>query len=344
MQWRPPHRPAFFAPARARGICALRRPSHEPNQAQPSRTKPNPTQPNRPEPLPPPPRSQVFDELEEVFYCRKGYQIPARERKLVDSTGGSATYGEALPEGVDALRALLELGPDDVLYDLGSGTGRVVLQLGLTSAAGRLVGVELSPTRHEHAEAAAEALRRRGLRTAPMDFRCEDIAAADISDGTYFYMCSTAFSAAICRRVAERVAAAPRFRALVTSRALPAQPHLQKLGELRSAYSWNLQGRAFVYVKSLEEAPPRLLSKFCSGDGLAWLPAQPSVAAARRQQQPGGGGGGAAALLRIPVDEAAEASWPGERVPPLQVPALRELLQCPGQQGAGASAGSSSSS
>jgi riboflavin synthase len=278
----------------------------------------------------------VFDELEEIFYCRKGYQIPARERKLVDSTGGSATYGEALPEGVDALQALLELGPEDVLYDLGSGTGRVVLQLGLTSAAGRLVGVELSPTRHEHAQEAAAALRRRGVRTAPMDFLCEDISSVDVSDGTYFYMCSTAYSASICRRVAERLSRAPRFRALVTSRALPAQPHLLKLGELPSAYSWNLAGKAFVYVKSLEAAPPRLLSKFWCWDGLAALPAQP-----RAGERLWGSGGEGASLLRLPVDEAAEASWPGERAPALRVPGLRDPLQCLGQPGAAAGAGSS---
>lgn len=45
---------------------------------------------------------------------RRGYLIPKRERALVDATGGSATYGEVMPEGMQAMINKLHLGPDSV--------------------------------------------------------------------------------------------------------------------------------------------------------------------------------------------------------------------------------------
>ena len=32
--------------------------------------------------------------VQEVFYSRRGYVIPKRERERIDATGGSHTYGE----------------------------------------------------------------------------------------------------------------------------------------------------------------------------------------------------------------------------------------------------------
>jgi hypothetical protein len=42
----------------------------------------------------------VFEhEVEPVFMSRGGYRIPPRERRELDASGGSATYGEVLPSG-----------------------------------------------------------------------------------------------------------------------------------------------------------------------------------------------------------------------------------------------------
>ena len=61
---------------------------------------------------------------------------------------------------------------------------------------------------------------------------------------------------------------------LVTSRELPFQRHLVKLGEFACPTSWNpSQGRGHVYVRGdLVRAPPALLRRFCSHDGVCWLP------------------------------------------------------------------------
>ncbi|KAG2495539.1 hypothetical protein HYH03_006482 [Edaphochlamys debaryana] len=244
----------------------------------------------------------VYDELEEVFFSKRGYSIPAKEVALVDATGGSATYGEITGEGVQQFLAAVPLQPDDVLVDLGSGIGRLTLQAAATVRIERSVGIELSATRHEQAcwvaerlaevgglasseeetelEASAASPRAGGgpgsangggaghesaaggnsLLLTPVELRQEDLMTADLRDGTAFFLCSTAFPGAACRAIAERLAAHPRFRMLITSRALPLPSPLKLMTQFPCSFSWTARGVAYVYVRSLQEAPTPLLA------------------------------------------------------------------------------------
>ena len=62
-------------------------------------------------------------------------------------------------ENLDACFDLVELSPSDVVYDLGSGDGRLLFAA-LERGAGRAVGVELSP---ERIQMAREGARAKGL-------------------------------------------------------------------------------------------------------------------------------------------------------------------------------------
>ncbi|KAG2442094.1 hypothetical protein HYH02_009583 [Chlamydomonas schloesseri] len=289
----------------------------------------------------------IYDELEEVFLSKRGFIIPRKEAAMVDATGGSATYGEITGDGVRQFLARVPLQPDDVLVDLGSGLGRLVLQVATSARLRRCVGLELSACRHEQAgwaaarlaelgeQAAAEeaadaaasasafsssfssgddagggggaggpgprSAAAGGLLLSPVELRCEDILTAELGDGSAFFLCSTAFSAAASRAIAERLAAHPRFRLLVTSRALPFPSPLVQLGQFSCSFTWTAAGTAYVYVRSLADAPPPLLAAFLStpeapaqlGDGeeqeqeedaerapggVAWLPSTCTVA------------------------------------------------------------------
>ncbi|GLC36953.1 hypothetical protein PLESTB_000174700 [Pleodorina starrii] len=325
--------------------------------------------------------SQVFDALyddaEEVFLSKRGYVIPRREAALVEATGGSPTYGEITGQGVTQFLRSVPLQADDVLVDLGSGLGRLVLQVAASARLRRCVGLELSASRHEQAcwvasqlaqldcpppeqeeepeDAAASAdprvvsssndggdeagrtfvLQPRGssassgngsvaeppqlvgsgasgsgpaggssrnagqaqqqaqgsvavaeqeveeaercgpgqvgggLLLSPVELRCEDLMTVDLADGSAFFLCSTAFSGAACRAIAERLARHPRFRLLVTSRALPFPAPLTLLGQFPCDFSWTARGMAYVYVRSLREAPAGLLAAFLSSTASA---------------------------------------------------------------------------
>ncbi|MCI0364759.1 MAG: class I SAM-dependent methyltransferase [Phycisphaerales bacterium] len=99
-------------------------------------------------------------------------------------------FGDPIPyESIDYVllhryMRLLTLRPDDVVFDIGCGMGRM-LCLFARKGVRRCVGVEFDP---ELAEIAREnGVRLRGRR-APIDIWCGDASEADYSGGTVFWM------------------------------------------------------------------------------------------------------------------------------------------------------------
>jgi precorrin-6B methylase 2 len=83
-------------------------------------------------------------------------------------------------EVVDAMLALAEVREGDILYDLGSGDGRIPITAVQKYNATRSVGIEINPKRIEEAEAnrASAGVADR------VRFRNEDLFEADIHEAT----------------------------------------------------------------------------------------------------------------------------------------------------------------
>lgn len=86
----------------------------------------------------------------------------------------------ATPEPVvDAMLEMAEVGPGDVVYDLGSGDGRIPITAAKRFGV-RAVGIELDPRLLEEARRNAEEAGVSHL----VEFREEDLFEADISDAS----------------------------------------------------------------------------------------------------------------------------------------------------------------
>ena len=108
--------------------------------------------------------------LEEIYQdglktaCHR--DVSASEVALLESDGGCSAYGDS---DVDLVVRVFEevlgrrLAPADCFYDLGSGDGRLVVSMALFTPCGRSVGIELCPSRHQHALTAQAAASGRGL-------------------------------------------------------------------------------------------------------------------------------------------------------------------------------------
>lgn len=90
------------------------------------------------------------------------------------------------------------LQPDDVFYDLGSGTGRVPILLNLLTQV-TTKGVEFDPALHQQACRALARLQRPNVTFIQADAR-----EADYSDGTVFYL-FTPFQGAMLQAVLARL-------------------------------------------------------------------------------------------------------------------------------------------
>lgn len=100
-----------------------------------------------------------------------------------------------------------ELGAEDVLVDLGSGLGHVSLLVAACTRA-RAVGIELEPAHIDCARRSA-----RGLNLTSATFVQDDARAADLSDGTVFYL-FTPFTGSILRTVLDSLHRQARSRAI----------------------------------------------------------------------------------------------------------------------------------
>lgn len=78
---------------------------------------------------------------------------------------------------------VLDLGPEDVLYDLGSGYGRIPLYAALTTNCGKCKGIEIVPERVRISQNAARALLLLNV-----DFIQDNVQDYDFSDGTIFFL------------------------------------------------------------------------------------------------------------------------------------------------------------
>ena len=79
---------------------------------------------------------------------------------------------------------VVEPGPDDVVFDLGAGAGRMVCVAARLDVR-KCIGIEFS---ENYCDIARQNARRLRGRKAPIDIICEDASRSDLSSGTIFYM------------------------------------------------------------------------------------------------------------------------------------------------------------
>ncbi len=177
-----------------------------------------------------------------------GFEISRQDERQVARSRGSSIYGELQPTATLRLLERLDLGPDDVFYDLGAGVGKVVLLAALTTSVGRAVGIELARGRFEAAERAFTQARRErlpGARRAVM--RNADLLTTELDDATVIYSCSTAFSTPFMRKLTRRLATLPRLRLFASLQDLDPHPAFEPCDVLRLDASWRRATQVHVY-------------------------------------------------------------------------------------------------
>jgi SAM-dependent methyltransferase len=114
----------------------------------------------------------LFPAVSDPSAAPLGEQAPLRPPDVI--------YVSTPPEVVTAMLELAGVGPGDVVYDLGSGDGRIPIAAVRDFNASRAVGIDIDPQRIE------EALVNRAV--AGMDdrvtFRAADLFETDLSEAT----------------------------------------------------------------------------------------------------------------------------------------------------------------
>ena len=174
----------------------------------------------------------------------------ASPRGLRLRPGRAFVYGELTAVGVAQLIRAAGIGPGDRFVDLGSGVGKIVLQVALAVDGAMAMGFEIDGDRHAYAATALARAEAEGL-LAPgrCTFLHADLLTADLSAGTVFFANSICFPPILLNAMARRIAALPGRRVFATLSGLP--PRLSAafaMHEQRTCQtSWSPGVRLHVY-------------------------------------------------------------------------------------------------
>ncbi|HLL77434.1 MAG TPA: class I SAM-dependent methyltransferase [Pyrinomonadaceae bacterium] len=110
-----------------------------------------------------------------VLACAGALAQPPRQKVKKD-----VPYVPTLPEIVDEMLRLANVGKEDVVYDLGCGDGRIVITAVKEFGAKRGVGIDIDPQRIEESN---ENARKAGVADR-VRFVRQDLFEADIREAT----------------------------------------------------------------------------------------------------------------------------------------------------------------
>jgi len=159
-------------------------------------------------------------------------------------------YGELTTVGVRQLVRATGLAAGDRFFDLGSGTGRVVLQVAASVPGARCVGIEVSGSRHEAACAVRSRTVAMGLvARRQCVFLHQDLREAEFRRATVLFANSTCFPAHLLRHLAETIAEMRRGVVFASLQELQAgvARRFESLGEHPCATSWDRAHSVHVY-------------------------------------------------------------------------------------------------
>ena len=108
-----------------------------------------------------------------------GVLVSARQTITPDRPA-DVIYIPTPAEVVTAMLRLANVGPADIVYDLGSGDGRIVIAAVKEFGAARGVGIELDPARVQEANVLA---RQAGISNR-VEFRRQDLFETDLREAT----------------------------------------------------------------------------------------------------------------------------------------------------------------
>lgn len=195
----------------------------------------------------------LLDRLRALYAAAPGgVDAPLDDRLDVERRGGEgcAAYGELNEASMLRLLRWLAPTPEDALYDLGCGVGKLALTAAAATPIGRVVGVELS--RHHH-RVASDVLARLPELHGRVTLVQGDLRAVDLSAATIVYALATCFPDGVRAHIAEASLRARGLRALVTTRGMPDAwaARFEGVGHIKVVTTWSSSERLLVY------APPR---------------------------------------------------------------------------------------
>ena len=157
-----------------------------------------------------------------------------------------ATYGEVTEDGIRTIFSKLDITPNDLWLDLGSGTGRVVFQVFLEKNIPSC-GIEFIDKRHDIAEESLLKLKQK-VENPLVRFVHGDFFKVDWSEATIIFMCNTCFSDQMMDKIVNRLQTCNKLRYVIMLKQLDNKPVcLDVLESFMVPVTWTDETNVTIY-------------------------------------------------------------------------------------------------
>lgn len=171
-----------------------------------------------------------------------------------------STYGEIMEAGVSLILSKLDINEHDVFFDLGSGTGRVVLQFFLEKNI-KSVGIEFIEKRYRMAEESLRQLNEK-INASKVHFINADFFTVKWSDATIVFLCNTCFTEEIMDKIMSRLPSCKKLRYVIMLKQLEKKPEwLDVLETFKVPVTWANETNVTIYKVNLNLKRKSLGSK-----------------------------------------------------------------------------------
>lgn len=161
----------------------------------------------------------LYEGITGFIQYEPGQKEQAQEQKIF------MTYGEILYAGVNRLIESMEISKNDVLYDLGSGVGKVPLQFLLKTPIKKALGVEAHTERHRAAETVYKKVHAEvpELFSNGRDLRsvCKNFLEVDFTDATILFIASSCYSDELLIDLGRMADQCPKLRYIISHKPFP---------------------------------------------------------------------------------------------------------------------------
>jgi hypothetical protein len=166
-----------------------------------------------------------------------------------------STYGEILFDSVEKLISVINTRPTDIFYDLGSGNGKVVMQMFLNSNVAKSYGIEFYRERSYNAEIALKNMYKLYPKTLDGDriisYQIQNIKDLYFLDNaTIIFMCSTCYPSELLDAVYTKLLKSSNIRCVITHKEYPKfLTFLPILKKIVLPCTWNTDLTWHIYSK-----------------------------------------------------------------------------------------------
>ncbi|MEM1244612.1 MAG: methyltransferase domain-containing protein [Pseudomonadota bacterium] len=183
--------------------------------------------------------------LQQLYRHNDGYELSKQDRANKITDDCTLVYGETLVASFRRLLNIIKPKAGDVFYDLGAGTGHLVLTAAVFYPFKRCVGIEILPSLYHNSNTKLQEFNQLKMQhpsllgnSAQIKFLNRDFLTADVSDADIVFINATGFfadSKIALENCLNRLK--PQTRVIITSKKLSLE-HFELLHENVYPMTW----------------------------------------------------------------------------------------------------------